>query len=282
MRGRISTIYIALALLMVSCLPAMAQGSAGPTTRRPMASEPEWKPKPVTLDLKGVPLNEAIEQVIAATDLAVLRVGEIPAEPRVTMILVESNPTEVLRLLSEAGSLRYSESRRMASGPLLVLLAADKAVARAAERRRRSAAPATVSESAPAQRMPVEMHLVIDLNVEDAPFREAVAQITAQIPESKQVRIMVDDSVPDDIRVTARVHKMRLSWVLDNLVGQADLAYGLQEEVDPTVALMWQIWLNEGLTNYLSMREGLAGASRVKTVHIVPRPELQVSSGDKK
>ncbi|HUU53973.1 MAG TPA: hypothetical protein VMY87_03545 [Armatimonadota bacterium] len=276
MKRRFWTTYLALALLMGSCIPVFAQGSRG-TAPPPSSLVTEWKPKPVTLDLKSVPLNEAIEQIVAATDLPVLRVGDIPAEPRVTMVLRESNPIEVLQLLSGAGDLRFDVSQHYVSDPAVALIAVMN---------RSSLGPGgrfvsrkTVSESAPAQTIPVEIHLAIDLNVEDAPFREAVAQITAQIPDTEQVQIVVDDSVPDDIRVTARVHKMRLSWVLDNLVSQADLSYGLQDQVDPKVAESWRLRYEEGLTDSASLSRALARAPRLRTIHIVPKPELKVSAG---
>ena len=265
MRGRISTIYIALALLMASCLPAMAQGSAGPAP----APEAEWQPKRVTLDLKGVPLDDAIKLVIAETDLSVLVTGKIPEEPRVTMRLAESDPIGVLQLLSRAGSLTFAVSPYASSGESgVVLLAAEDAVEspRATPRRTSQSTSAPEAAHRPAlawsRAMPAAQRVTIDLDLNDTPFRDAVAEIVKQIPADDRARIVVDDSVPEDLRVTARVRKMKLTWILDSIVEQADLTYGTHSQRTADALH--------------SPRQS------VVTVYIVPKPELRVSSGDKK
>ena len=70
--------------------------------------------------------------------------------------------------------------------------------------------------------------------------------------------------MPESLRVTARVRKMKLTWVLDDLVEQAGLTHGLQE-----------------------LRAMLGGppAAALPTpqsparyvIYIVPKPELRVS-----
>ena len=65
----------------------------------------------VTLDLKSVPLADAIRQVIAATNLSVVVSSELPKEPRVTMRLVDADPVTILQLLGKMGNLRVDGAR---------------------------------------------------------------------------------------------------------------------------------------------------------------------------
>ena len=58
--------------------------------------------------------------------------------------------------------------------------------------------------------------------------------------------------------MTARVRKMRLSWVLDSIGEQAGLTYGLGQPAAEATPRPWE---------------------KASIVYIVPKPELRVSSG---
>lgn len=259
MRGRNWPACVALVVMLAACVPAVAQRQAVAVA----AAETMWAPKKVTLDLKGVPLDEAIRQVVAATDLSVLITGEIPKEPRVTMRLAQSDPMGVLQLLAQASGLRYAESQRdRVSEPAVVLLAARETFGGDTSRGPQST---RTPEEAPKPArnwimiMPAATQATIDLDLNNTPFREAVAEIAKQIPTSDQARIVVDDLVPQDTRVTARVRKMNLTWVLDSIVEQAGLTYGVQHQTASDV--------------------GRGPGER--TIYIVPKPEIRVSGGGK-
>jgi hypothetical protein len=275
MRARI-WLAIALGLMLAACVPAVAQtpGAAG------AATPTVWAPKKVTLDLKDVPMDEAIRRVVAATDLSVLIAGEIPKAPRVTMRLTENDPREVLQLLSYTGGFSYNESQRgERREPAVVLLFQREAPLppQQAPQPTRGPAAAPVPALPWTQVTQVATNVTVDLDLSNTPFRDAVAEIVKQIPANDQWHIVVDDSVPKDLRVTARVRKMRWDWVLDSLVEQAGLTYGLQDDVDPKF-----------LKQLSDLGQGQAGLSvvppnapRLRTVYIVPKPELRVSSGGK-
>jgi len=275
-RSGLTRIAVALALIL-SIAPAAAQTSSVRAEGR-VARAPEAKR--VTLELKDVPLAEAVRLVVAATDLSVLVVGEIPDEPRVTMRLADSDPIAVLRLLATAGMLDFDAGAMRSDQVPVVLLLRREAVRGSFARSTTRPSRASEAEPTPASAGLIEINAAVDLDVSNVSFREAIAEIAKQVPVTDPVRIVVDDSVPQELRVTARVRKMRLNWVLDSLIEQANLTYGLQDEVDPAVVRQLEQMLEQGLTTDVAMRERLvATASRVRTIYIVPKPELRVMSG---
>jgi hypothetical protein len=99
------------------------------------------------------------------------------------------------------------------------------------------------------------------------------------------VSIVVDDSVPAGINITATVHKMPMSWVLSNLVAQADLTFAVEhtEHTPPVVAMqsgdgdiptfyVWRGGKEAGPQEFsvVDRRPGIV-------VHIVPKPEIRLT-----
>ena len=100
---------------------------------------------------------------------------------------------------------------------------------------------------------------LVDLHIEDAAIRQAIAELS----KASGVEMVVHKAVPEDIKVTARVYKMRVGEVLCRLLAEANLDYS----VDPMAGkLVEQTEL-----------EGATGRIAGDVVHIVPRPELRVS-----
>lgn len=268
MKARNWLVYLALTLTLGPCLPARAQG------QRAMPPQPESArtPKRVTLDLKGVPLDDAIRQILAATDLSVVITGELPKEPRVTLRLIDSDPDCVLQQLAEFGALRFGEQGGHTGG--LVVIIGPQPIPYAAGPGGPGRAPQTtgVQEQEPSPAVPWNRVIpgensatTIDLDLSSTPFRDAVAEIVRQLPAAVQARIVVDDTVPRDLRVTARVRKMPLIWVLDSIVEQAGLTYGsVYTPLKPTPAAPSMV---------------PPPNSGVWTIYIVPKPELRVSNG---
>ena len=277
MRRRSGLTWIAVALALVpSIAVAAARTSSGPTEGRVVRPQ---EAKRVTLELKDVPLAEAVRLVLAATDLSVLVAGEIPDEPRVTMRLTDSDPVTVLQLLANAGMLDFNSGSMRAGEAPVTLLAARSALPSRGARRTTRPSGASEAEPPPASAGLIETNVVVDLDVSNVSLREAIAEIAKQVPATDRVRIVVDELVPQELRVTARVRKMRLNWVLDSLIEQANLTYGLQDEVDPALVRQLEERLGQGLTSDIAVTQRLATAPRVRTIYIVPKPELRVVSG---
>jgi hypothetical protein len=255
MKARNWLVYFALTLALAPCLPARAQ------------AEGTRAPKRVTLDLKGVPLDDAIRQILAATDLSVIITGELPKEPRVTLRLIDSDADCVLQQLAEFGALRFGEQGGHTGG--LVVIIGPQPIPYGAGPGgpgRSPQATGTQDQAAAALvwggAMPGASAVSVDLDLSSTPFRDAVAEIVKQLPADDRARIVVDDSVPKDLRVTARVRKMSLTWVLDSIVEQAGLTYGKgNEPKEPGAA------------------PRPPGALPLRTIYIVPKPELRVSNG---
>jgi hypothetical protein len=111
-------------------------------------------------------------------------------------------------------------------------------------------------------------HVRVDLTVKDMSFRDVVAKLLEQVPSQEQmprpVSIVVDESVSEDIRVTADLRKMSLGWVLESLLAQAGLTAAVEREEE-----------SAGPVPPGPIRESLLTV----TIYIVPRPELRVSGG---
>ncbi len=272
-RSRVAFFAVVLAAVCLSVAPAGAQ-------RPGAAGRPEvFVPRKVTLDLKNVPLADAIRQVIAATDLSVIVSGELPREPRVTLRVVNAEPVGVLELLAHAGQLEFSPVQHGEMTVILIGPIGARPPANMPGGWRVGPVPsASAGEATPPAAAIMETNLAVDLDVDNAPFRDAIANIAKQIPETEQLRLVVDEAVPKDLRVTARLRKMRLNWVLDSLIQQANLTYGVQDQVDPKVLEVLKGRLAAGMMGQAEMQEQLAKAPRVRTIYIVPKPELRVSS----
>jgi len=249
MKIRLLLALLLLAVVLAGVSPGLAQTGQEPKT-----------PRLVTLDLKDVPLAEAIRRVVAATDLSVIIAGELPQEPRVTMRLKDSDPVEALAQLSMAGQLQCIPVR--SDHPTVLIYTypegqPGRMVGRpaGAPQPKPSAAP-----EPPASSLNQYLGgLIVDLNAKDMPLRDVIARLMEQIPSQGPlplpVSIVVDESVSKDIRVTARLSKMSMSWVLDSLLAQA------------------------GLTSAVRAGPYTAGSPPLVIIYIVPKPELQVSSG---
>jgi hypothetical protein len=111
---------------------------------------------------------------------------------------------------------------------------------------------------------------LIDLDVKDVPLPEVAARLAKLVEASNkealyELEILVADSVPKDLKVTARIYKMRLMDVLYMLVDQANLTYVYGRWPDKVVQER--------------DRHGNLVPTRIRRqrIHIVPRSELRVS-----
>jgi hypothetical protein len=92
---------------------------------------------------------------------------------------------------------------------------------------------------------------LVDLDVENAPLSEVAAQLGVKRGDEWRVEILVHEAVPEDIRVTAKVYRMR----------RDDLLLLLAEQTNLDISIDSQRTLERPHTR----------------VYFVPRPELEVS-----
>lgn len=275
MKARLLLVCLSLAVIAAGASSGLAQRGA-PEERKPV--------KLVTLDLKDVPLADAVRQILAATDLSVVFVGDLPREPKVTMRLKEADPIPTLEMLANFAGFQFSPYRHPEVGAPVAVLAPLRELTYPPVHGgivtgggggggggRADLAPPSLPDEITS--------LVVDLDMKDAPFREAIAAVDKQVHAVARTSLLVDDSVPQDLRVTARLHKMPLSWVLTSLVQQAGLTYGIQDTPAPEVVARVEGMLKAGMINELSATQQLTSGSRSYTIYIVPRPELRVSNG---
>jgi hypothetical protein len=274
-RKRLASFLLAALALTALASAACAQAASTPA--------PPPAPKTVTLDLRNVPLADAIRRVVAATDLSVVIAGPLPEEPRVTMRLRDTDPVLALQALATAGNLYFQAPQMMErgagqglwyNGPALISTEYPQGMG--GPPRPQRPVPAAPPASAAA---PLPATIAVDLDVKDVPLRVAVEQIAKQIPATDRLHIVVDESVPKDLRVTARFSKTPLNWVIESLVQQAGLTYGVQEEPDPQIAAALAEQFQSGTANWMNVQKQLAELPRLRTVYIVPKPELHVSGG---
>jgi hypothetical protein len=118
-------------------------------------------------------------------------------------------------------------------------------------------------------------NILVDLDMKDAPIREAMAELS----EASGIKIIVHDAVPKEIKVTARMYEMPLGQVLSLIVDQANLTYTVSYPEREKYRSEIEKGFREGLMDAPGMADLLAKSSQIgkPEVHIVPKPELKVT-----
>ncbi len=157
----------------------------------------------MTLDLNSVPLREAVKQFLAATDLSVVIVGDLPMEPRITMRLKDANPIDALCMLATLGNLEFNTSYQAGgqSGPngpppVAALAARPR---RPLDRSLDHAAPPGQPNAPglPALSLPPGVSdLPVSLNVKDERFDEAINILNNQIEPALLTRLTRNPPTP--------------------------------------------------------------------------------------
>lgn len=73
--------------------------------------------------------------------------------------------------------------------------------------------------------------MLADLEVENAPLSEVAKKLSLEMEGANGTKIIVHDSVPDDIRVTAKIYCMRRDEIVQMLAGQANLDISVETAV---------------------------------------------------
>jgi len=287
MRARHGWVWVLAGLALVSSVTAvMAQGGGGGGGRGSGPHAPEGAPPPklVTLDAKDMPLGDAVRAVLHISNISVIILGELPSEPRVTMRLDQVDPFEALTFLTQLGQLVYMpEAHPTFGSPIAAIMAQPEAYppgpGMRPGRMRSGSGGGVGGGTATTTPPPLPEQLVavtVDLEARETPFREAIASLDKQLPTTARAHLVVDPSVPEDLRVNARVRHMPLGFVLSNLVQQANLTYALQAAPDPTVVHDAETRVREGLMPASDMTRAINDAPRVYTIYIVPIPSISV------
>jgi hypothetical protein len=111
----------------------------------------------------------------------------------------------------------------------------------------------------------------IDLELEDAPIREAMAHLA----EATEYHIAVHEAVPEDIRITARLYRVGGYWLLNALADQAGLTV-MQEPVKEVTDEEGRVTVyNPQLDESPPIRPGVTEKG-YSIFHVVPKPEVKV------
>jgi hypothetical protein len=205
----------------------------------------------VTLTLKNVPLNQAVRALCDLYGLTYRVDGNLWTilPGGATMLTFEGRRVPVYGALSLPQGLPADWSSAFGSDPQTVvsrILSTGSTSGLAVSRD-----PHKLTHFPGASKL-------IDLDVQDVPLPQVADQLAkAAGPDADgALAIMVVDSVPKDLKVTARIYKMQVADVLFMLVDQANLSYVMDPPVHQVPA---------------------ASADKVYRIYIVPRSELSIS-----
>jgi hypothetical protein len=239
-------LLVAVGLLTASAGVAQQRGQS----RRP--EEDELAPR-ITLEMRNAAVLDVVD-ALARQGVSYVLSGEIPSDATITVMFQNLDMETALHTLGLACS-QVGVGCQALGSDVLILFPMEK-------RRRGGSERGASGDSdggralVPPSDQELERYVanrLVDLEAEDAPLRDVITQLNAQLSEHTKAYIIVDDSVPEGIRITAKVHKMPFAWLLRNLTAQANLSWSKDYE----------------------SREG-EGQNYV-VVHVVPKPVLKTS-----
>ncbi|UCC68749.1 MAG: hypothetical protein JSV79_02105 [Armatimonadota bacterium] len=274
MRGRLRFACLAVAVLIV--LPtaaAVAGGGGGGGGRRGTADAGAGQK--VSLDVKDTAIEDALRLLFRDTDQSIVLHPAISRLPYKMTISLKDVPLEfAVRAFCRMYDLEYETDEGLwvvfpredvvsiagRGVPIIGAVRAEGAAQRAADRAQRELLSALAAGQSPTYTtrgitVSTSEHpglpdsigdILVDLDVKDTTIAEVGAKLSQAAGEA--VNITVHDSVPKELKVTAKVYRMPLRDLLSLLADQSNLTYTVGET-----------------------KEGKA------EIHIVPRPELRVS-----
>jgi hypothetical protein len=113
----------------------------------------------------------------------------------------------------------------------------------------------------------------IDLQLEDAPIREAMAQLG----KAAEMEIVVHEAVPEDIRITAKVYRVSGLRLLTEIVDQAGLTVVEERLIEGTDEDGHVTRVPYGPRGTVHSTPELAARRSISIFHVVPKPEIKVS-----
>jgi len=97
--------------------------------------------------------------------------------------------------------------------------------------------------------------VLVDLEVKDAPLSEVAKKLSVEKDGANRTEIIVHESVPSDVKVTARIYRMRRDEILQMLSDQANLDVSVETAV----------------------QEGKDGPFTPNRVYLIRKPEMTVT-----
>jgi len=278
-----------------------------------MVEVPAESSKTITKDFKDVPIVDVLAEINAQLPEpgTIIFAPSVPKDLRVTLSLHNAKPVDAFVLAIRAAGLKAEDLPE--GGPGLIL-SLPPTVSVGASRvpvvgampiwgssstsepfeplfalpSERGGAPATMPGVGISYRFsgggasrpgfPGDDTLV-DLEIQDAPIRDAATAITA----ASGIKIVVHDAVAEDIKVTARTYRMPLSEVLGLIVDKANLtytvSYGANVEAPAVVRTVQRMELDiESARRELAVaRQGLEKAEAMVADGVLPQERLEAA-----
>ncbi|UCH34503.1 MAG: zinc ribbon domain-containing protein [Armatimonadota bacterium] len=243
--------------------------------------------KRITIEFKDTPVMDAIEALIGDAPVSIA-FRDIPEDLRVTATIRDASPEEAVMLVCAAAGLEWEDVGRdggvIRMPPSVSVGGARVPVVGAMSVGSRVSPTAPLATEGPflttRLQVPTEARSVfqdlarptfegddklVDLDVKDAPIREAMTKLS----EASGIPIHVAEPVSNELKVTAAIYRMPIGDVLAMIVNQAGLAYTVSYRKPETLTKM----RDEGLIS----GEDYAARKGNPEIHIVPKPELRVT-----
>jgi hypothetical protein len=223
---------VSLAILILFSLAL--SGISGQATEKPRGAENfaeiqsnlSGEQKPVTLELKAVPVLDALRILTEKADISYAIKGELPETLKVTVSLKNANPWTAMNLVCEAANLTCAPANGggwvIYATPTVSVSGVKVPVVGAVSLHDfSSTGPAIVSSQTPESRAFKGDDQLVDLQVKDLPISEALRLLFRQA----EFGFILDPALSQDLRVTASMKKVPLREALLAVLNQANLHY---------------------------------------------------------
>jgi hypothetical protein len=260
------------------------RGAGGLGTKQISIEAGSVRTKRISIEFKDAPVVDAIKQLIEDEPVSIA-FRDIPEDLRVTATIRDASPEEAVRLLCEAAGLEWQDVGRdsgvIRMPPSVTVGGSRVPLVGAMPVGPRGPTLPSVTMSVPQLTLEASPGVpwvsqeparptfdgddkLVDLDVKDAPIREAMAKLA----EASGIPIHVADPVSNDLKVTARVYRMPLGDVLSLIVTQANLTY--------TVGYVKTDRAEAKYKAGLITAEEYESSKGTPEIYIVPKPELTV------
>ena len=241
--------------------------------------------KRISIEFKDTPVVDAIKQLIQDEPVSIA-FRDIPEDLRVTATIRDASPEEAVMLLCAAAGLEWEDVGRdggvirmppsaTVGGSRVPLVGAMRVGSRGPSLPSAVLAGPQLTLQAPPGAPWVSPESVrptfdggdklVDLEVKEAPIREAMAKLA----EASGIPIHVADPVSNELRVTAKIYQMPLGDVLSMITMQANLVYTVGYVKTDTAKAKYKAGLITA--------EEYESSKGQPEIHVVPKPELTVS-----
>ncbi len=219
----------------------------------PAAAGEEWRSRKIFLDLKAAPLVDALRLLFKNSPYSYVlspEIGRLALDP-LTIRLKEVELQAALRVICAAYDLLYEKEDSIyyffpradvvtIGGRRVPLLGALQVPGMAPDLETARSIITKLSLSGPdpggiqtrlfLSQLPY-FDVLVDLEVENAPLSEVAKKLSVQREGADRTEIIVHESVPSDVRVTARIYRMRRDEILQMVADQGNLDVSVEPAV---------------------------------------------------